>query len=213
VKRAAGSHAGTPCLGRHFGYMGKNRSQAARLFLTVGICVVAVLGPASANPIAGGGTAFLKTGQFGSGIILVRGRHGGHRGGHIRGHAHGRHIGHRHARQSWHSRQFGRLREPIFGSGQAYIRSETASENRASVSQPRAAEEPVALAQQSMAVGCDAAAEIVGGYAFSRVTPVSCSGTAYQFQATRQDRSYSVTLNPADGDLISVHKLSRTVLR
>ena len=79
--------------------------------------------------------------------------------------------------------------------------------------EPRAAEEPVALAQQSMAVGCDAAAEIVGGYAFSRVTPVSCSGTAYQFQATREDRSYSVTLNPADGDLISVHKLSRTVLR
>jgi hypothetical protein len=212
VKRAAGSHAGTPCLGRHFGYMGKNRSQAARLFLTVGICVVAVLGPASANPIAGG-YSLSQDGSVWLGHHLVRGRHGGHRGGHIRGHAHGRHIGHRHARRSWHLRQFGRLREPIFGSGQAYIRSETASENRASVSEPRAADEPVAFAQQSKTVGCDAAAAIVGGYAFSRVTPVSCSGTAYQFQATRQDRSYSVTLNPADGEFISVHKLSRTVLR
>src|SRR6266545_1431419 len=102
--------------------MGKNCCRAARLLITVGVSLFAVIGTASASPIAESGRALLGTARFGSGIILVRGGHGGHkRGGHLRRarhHAYGRHAWRRHGRRSWDRRYllFGHLREPIFGS-------------------------------------------------------------------------------------------------
>ena len=61
---------------------------------------------------------------------------------------------------------------------------------------------------KSMSSG--AAARIVAGYAFSAVNSVSCAGSAYQFQAKRNDQSYSVTVSAADGKLINVTKQAGT---
>src|SRR5215213_10076470 len=59
-------------------------------------------------------------------------------------------------------------------------------------------------ARKPVRITCDAAAQIVAGYAFSEVAPVSCSGGSYVFQAKRQDKAFSITLSAKNGDLIKV---------
>lgn len=62
-------------------------------------------------------------------------------------------------------------------------------------------------------ITCNAAAQIVAGYAFSEVKPVSCSGGSYVFQAKRQDKAFSITLSARNGDLIKVKKTVVTASR
>ena len=68
-------------------------------------------------------------------------------------------------------------------------------------------------ARKQVRITCDAAARIVAGYAFSEVTPVSCSGGSYVFQAKRQDKAFSITLSAKNGDLIKVKKTVVTASR
>jgi hypothetical protein len=65
-------------------------------------------------------------------------------------------------------------------------------------------------ASKRKSMSCDAAARIVAGYAFSEVNSVSCAGSTYEFQAKRNDQSYSVMLSATDGKLINVTKQAGT---
>jgi len=101
------------------------------------------------------------------------------------------------------------LHEPIFGSGQRYLSSYDIPEYRSiGPTGPAIATEPTPAAEQHKPVSCEAASGIVSDYAFARVTPVSCSGTIYQFRANRGDSAYSVTLDAANGELVRVQKLA-----
>ena len=55
-------------------------------------------------------------------------------------------------------------------------------------------------------MSCEAAAEIVSGFGFSDVKPISCSGSSYGFEARRDGAAYSITLNATDGELSEVKK-------
>ena len=81
----------------------------------------------------------------------------------------------------------------------------------APIPEDQPAEDSLAInASKRQSMSCDAAARIVAGYAFSVVNSVSCAGSIYQFQAKRNDQSYSVTVNAADGKLINVTKQAGT---
>jgi hypothetical protein len=62
-------------------------------------------------------------------------------------------------------------------------------------------------------ITCEAGAEIVAGYAFSSVTPQTCSGGTYTFQAMRENRPYTVELSARTGELIRVVKGAQTASR
>jgi hypothetical protein len=59
---------------------------------------------------------------------------------------------------------------------------------------------------KSKLLSCDAAADIIAGYAFAKVKPVNCNGTTYEFKAMRESNTYSVTMNAKDGNLLKVTK-------
>ena len=63
-----------------------------------------------------------------------------------------------------------------------------------------------ASAGKSKLLSCDAAADIIAGYAFANVKPVNCNGTTYEFKAMRESNAYSVTMNAKDGNLLKVTK-------
>jgi hypothetical protein len=63
-----------------------------------------------------------------------------------------------------------------------------------------------ASAGKSKLLSCDAAANIIAGYAFANVKPVNCNGTTYEFKAMRESNAYSVTMNAKDGNLLKVTK-------
>jgi hypothetical protein len=69
------------------------------------------------------------------------------------------------------------------------------------------------VARKQVKITCDAAARIIAGYAFSEVTPVSCSGASYVFQAKREEKAFSVTLSARNGDLIKVKRAVVTASR
>lgn len=59
---------------------------------------------------------------------------------------------------------------------------------------------------------CERGIEIVTDFGFSDVQPTACTGRAFNFNATRDGHPYSVTLNPADGELSQVKKLKAAKL-
>jgi hypothetical protein len=68
-------------------------------------------------------------------------------------------------------------------------------------------QKPAAAKAQGSSMSCDKAAEIITGYGFSTVTPKTCEGQSYAFNATRSGKSYAIKLNPANGELTDVQKL------
>jgi hypothetical protein len=56
-------------------------------------------------------------------------------------------------------------------------------------------------------LSCEKATSVVSGYGFSSVTPSSCSGKVYAFNATRDGKSFAIKLDPASGELTEVKKL------
>ncbi len=56
-------------------------------------------------------------------------------------------------------------------------------------------------------LSCDKAGAVVSGYGFSSVTPSSCSGKVYAFNATRDGKAFAIKLDPESGELTEVKKL------
>lgn len=54
---------------------------------------------------------------------------------------------------------------------------------------------------------CEKAGSVIGGYGFSSVTPSSCAGKVYAFNAKRDGKSFAIKLDPASGELTEVKKL------
>ncbi len=62
-------------------------------------------------------------------------------------------------------------------------------------------------ASAATAISCDKAAEIVSGYGFANVTPATCIGQVFAFNATRSGNTYVIKLNSASGELTEVNKV------
>ncbi len=56
-------------------------------------------------------------------------------------------------------------------------------------------------------MSCEKATSVVSGYGFSSVTPSSCSGKVYAFNATRDGKSFAIKLDSGSGELTEVKKL------
>lgn len=59
----------------------------------------------------------------------------------------------------------------------------------------------------SAALSCDKAGQIISGYGFTGVTPTSCKGQVFAFNATRSGKAYVVKLSAASGELTEVKKV------
>jgi hypothetical protein len=57
------------------------------------------------------------------------------------------------------------------------------------------------------ALSCEKATSVVSGYGFTGITPSSCSGKVYAFNATRDGKSFAIKLDSANGELTEVRKL------
>ena len=57
------------------------------------------------------------------------------------------------------------------------------------------------------AISCDNAEKIVSGYGFANVTPTTCTGQVFAFNATRSGKSYVIKLSSASGELTEVNKV------
>ena len=60
---------------------------------------------------------------------------------------------------------------------------------------------------KSAGLSCEKAGSVVTGYGFSSVTPSSCEGKVYAFNAQRDGKSFAIKLDPASGELTEVKKL------
>jgi hypothetical protein len=77
-------------------------------------------------------------------------------------------------------------------------------------SKPAKPAEPKKTATKTAAasgLSCEKATSVVTGYGFSSVTPSSCSGKVYAFNATRDGKAFAIKLNSANGELTEVKKL------
>ena len=80
---------------------------------------------------------------------------------------------------------------------------EPVSKDKADVAAPG----KVDAAADSGKISCDKAGSIVSGYGFSSVSPTSCKGKVYAFNATRDGKSFTIKLDAASGELTEVKKL------
>jgi hypothetical protein len=78
------------------------------------------------------------------------------------------------------------------------------------LAQPKASEG--SNLQAPALLSCGKAKTIIGGYGFSHVQPSDCDGRVFAFNATRDGKPFSVTLNAQNGELIQVRKLSPTAI-
>ncbi len=62
-------------------------------------------------------------------------------------------------------------------------------------------------ASAATAISCDKAEEIVSGYGFANVTPNTCTGKVFAFNATRSGKAYVIKLDSASGELTEVNKV------
>jgi hypothetical protein len=62
-------------------------------------------------------------------------------------------------------------------------------------------------ASGATAISCDKAGEIVSGYGFTNVTPATCTGQVFAFNATRSGKTYVIKLSSASGELTEVKKV------
>jgi hypothetical protein len=69
------------------------------------------------------------------------------------------------------------------------------------------AEQKKTASKADSGLSCEKATSVVSGYGFSSVTPSSCSGKVYAFNATRDGKSFAIKLDPASGELTEVKKL------
>jgi hypothetical protein len=56
-------------------------------------------------------------------------------------------------------------------------------------------------------ISCEKGEEIVSGYGFANVTPSTCTGQVFAFNAMRSGKSYVVKLSSASGELTEVNKV------
>ena len=68
-------------------------------------------------------------------------------------------------------------------------------------------ENPKALARPAPGK-CGWVQSIVAGYAFEYVTPKTCTGSVFTYQARRADRTYLIQASALNGDLIKVERTS-----
>ena len=66
---------------------------------------------------------------------------------------------------------------------------------------------PAKTASASSGLSCEKASSVVTGYGFSGVTPSSCSGKVYAFNAQRDGKNFAIKLDPKSGELTEVKKL------
>ena len=62
-------------------------------------------------------------------------------------------------------------------------------------------------ASAATAISCDKAEKIVSGYGFANVTPATCTGQVFSFNATRSGIAYVIKLSSASGELTEVSKV------
>ena len=62
-------------------------------------------------------------------------------------------------------------------------------------------------ASAATAISCDTAEKIVSGYGFANVTPTTCTGQVFAFNAMRSGKAYVIKLSPASGELTEVRKV------
>lgn len=62
-------------------------------------------------------------------------------------------------------------------------------------------------ASVATAISCDKAEKIVSSYGFGNVTPTTCTGQVFAFNATRSVNTYVIKLNSASGELTEVNKV------
>ena len=55
-------------------------------------------------------------------------------------------------------------------------------------------------------IGCTAGAAVVTGYGFANVTPKTCTGNVYAYNAIRDGRPYIIKLTAAQGEITEVKK-------
>jgi hypothetical protein len=67
-------------------------------------------------------------------------------------------------------------------------------------------EEPLALAKPTPGK-CEWVRSIVAGYAFENVTPRSCAGSVFTFEARRGDRTFLVQASALNGELVKVERI------
>ena len=78
---------------------------------------------------------------------------------------------------------------------------------KATAKPAKPAAEQKKTASKAQGLSCDKATSVVSGYGFSSVTPSSCSGKVYAFNATRDGKQFAIKLDPASGELTEVKKL------
>jgi hypothetical protein len=191
--------------------------------LAFGLSYLAV--PATAIAVTVGAVPLVAPAGDGSDVVLVRGRRGGHgQRGHrakrskwkVHRHFNRRRAGHRHAKRHRQRRASIRISRPYnyslpsssYGFSlprSSYAFPEFHPPKQAAAAVSRATSEPASPPNR---LGCDAASGIVAGYAFSDVTPVTCSGSSYRFEAMRENRAYSITLDASNGELMDVERLA-----
>lgn len=66
---------------------------------------------------------------------------------------------------------------------------------------------PARTASAGSGLTCEKATSVVSGYGFSSVTPASCSGKVYAFNAQRDGKTFAIKLDPKSGELTEVKKL------
>jgi hypothetical protein len=66
---------------------------------------------------------------------------------------------------------------------------------------------PAKAAASSSGLSCERATSVVSGYGFSSVTPSSCNGKVYAFNAQRDGKNFAIKLDPKSGELTEVKKL------
>lgn len=64
-----------------------------------------------------------------------------------------------------------------------------------------------AQAKPGPRLSCDKAGAIVADYAFSAIKPSNCNGQIYAFNASRDGKSFAITLDAVSGELIEVRKV------
>jgi hypothetical protein len=57
---------------------------------------------------------------------------------------------------------------------------------------------------------CEWARSIVAGYAFGNVEATNCRGSVYRFEATRDEKRFSIEVSAVNGQLTKVEKLQAT---
>jgi hypothetical protein len=79
---------------------------------------------------------------------------------------------------------------------------------RSATAKPTTVQKPAKKAAAAKpSLSCEKATEVVSGFGFRDIKPVTCKGQTYAFNATRDGKTYSIKLNAANGELTEVKKL------